>query len=73
MINSDLEQIDARIKSSSESLNETLVKLDGSSAEVASIALGMENSATAVNEASSDYIDEVGKATDLLKKKTDEA
>ena len=73
LINNDLEQIDGRIKSSSESLNETLMKLDGSSAEVASIAQGMENSATQVNEASSDYIDEVGKAAELLKNKTDEA
>ena len=72
-INNDLEERGQNLGQTSQTLEAAVETIRNNSNSVSSVSDGMADAARSVNEASSDYIDEVSRAADNLRSRTDDS
>ena len=73
VINNDLEERGQNLSQTSQALETTVQTIRNNSDSVSTVSDGMADAARSVNEASSDYIDEVSRAADNLRNRTDDS
>ena len=73
VINNDLEERGQNLGQTSQTLEAAVETIRNNSNSVSSVSDGMADAARSVNEASSDYIDEVSRAADNLRSRTDDS
>ena len=72
-INNDLQERGQNLVQTSQTLDAAVENIRNNSDSVSSVSDGMADAARSVNAASSDYIDEVARAADNLRRRTDDS